>query len=768
MPRKSRPLSDEELLAAVDAAESAALGASASTIATDRADAIDRYLGKPYPNDSSLASQPGRSSINSRDVADVVQGVLANTIKPFVGGEEIVRFDPLGPDDEDRAQQETDYVNWVLMSRNNGFLTLNAVMHDALLVRVGYVKMGWTKRTDIVIESYEALADDELGLISKDKDVEIVQHSGYPDPNAAPSGSTSGAAPMLHDLKVRRIRPTEYVETLPTPPEEILVSQRARTPALQEADFVQHRTHKTLSELRQLGYDVDDDITDDDNAETMEDIARERAASGGIWNDDRYDRARRLVLFKETWMRIDRDGDGIAELRRICQVGKTLLADEEADIVPIAAFCYSLMPHQHQGVSVYDQVKDVAEQKTALFRAFLDNKYLANNGRTVANENVNYDDLLTSRPGGVVRTIGTGPVGNDVLPLVTPDTGPSALQGLEYLDAVRENRTGYTRQTQGLSSDTLSTETLGGQILQLTQSQLRLEMSARTIAETGMREMCKIVHALTLKHSTRAEKVRLRNKWVEIDPREWVRRTDLSISVGIGSASQQTLIQGLTLIGQTQEKVLALGLTDADKIYNTCKKLTNAIGFKNAEEFYTPPQIDPQTGKPQPIPPQPSPQEKVEQIRQQGDAQKTQALHAQQAQKDQFEADLRMRELDHSAQLKQQEQQGALQLQQSNDQRQSALDKQKHELEMAKLDREERMEKYKVDVGAATTLAAARISAGIDPESQLLNKIEQEAGFGQLEQLVSILSAPKEIVRGPDGKASGLKRSMPPQQQTVQ
>ena len=767
MARKKTPLTDDELLAAVDAAESSALGANQSTISTDRADAIDRYLGRAYVGE--LGAPPGRSSVVSRDVADVVEGVLANVIKPFVGGDEVVRFDPLGPDDEERAQQETDYVNWVALERNNGFLVLNAAIKDALLMRAGYIKMYWTKRSDVIIETYQGLSDDELGMIVQDKDVEIVQHSEYPgsdamgiqQPEMMPVQMgipAQQAMMMVHDVKVRRARPTEFVCLDPCPPEEILVSQRTRTVGLQEADFVQHRTHQTLSELRQMGYDVADDITDDDNAETVEDYSRQRQSPGNIFQDDPYDLARRLVLFKETWMRIDKDGDGIAELRRICQVGRTLLADEETDIVPIAAFCPVLMPHQHIGISVYDMVEDLAKLKTALLRQFMDNKYLSNNSRVFANVNlVNMDDLLTSRPGGVVRI--DGPVNGNVEPMITPDTGPSALQGLEYLDSVRENRTGYTRQTQGLSSDTLSTETLGGQVLQLTQSQMRLEMIARTLAETGVREMFKIIHALTLKHSTRAEKVRLRNKWVDINPREWVRRTDLSIAVGLGSANQQTMIAGLQMIAQAQEKTMAVGLVTPENIYNLTKKLSNAVGFRNAEEFFTAPQPNPQTGKAEMPPPPPNPMVEVEKVRQQGDAQKMQATIGHEAQMAQMQAQIKSQELQMHVQIKNQEQQGALQLQQSNDQRQSQLDQQKFALDQQRLQMEQEVQVQIANIRAAASVEVARIGAGLDDGSQLLQAEEKGAHYNliqQLQQMVATLAAPKQVIRDASGRVVGV------------
>jgi len=595
-------MTDAELLGAISAAEEMSLGTSRGQVATDRLDAMDRYLGKPYGDEIT-----GRSQVVSRDVADVVEGVTANVIKPFVGGDEIVQFEPRDEQDEEAAKQETDYINFITLERNNGFINLVSAVKDSLLLRNGYIKAQWTVRSDVISETYQGLSDEEATLLSQDEDVEVIQHSEYPDPAQALYAQVLGAQqpPMLHDIKVRRNKPTEFAEQLPIPPDEIIVSDRVRSASLQDADFVQHRVHLSLSALRQMKYDVADDISDDDRGETMEELGRNRfGQSGQIWDDETNDPARRMVLFKESYIRIDRDGDGIAELRRVCSVGQNLLADDEADIIPIACFSGTILPHQHLGLSTYDMVKDLAQIKTVLTRGLLDNTYRAQNGRFGVDVNrVNVDDLLVSRPGGVVRVNGGDPA-TAIFPIIHTDTSQASLAGLEYMDAVRENRTGYTRQSQGLDGDALDSKTLGGMQIQLTQSQLRLEMIARTIAETGVRDLFRITHALTQKHATKAEKVRLRNKWVVVNPREWVRRTDLSISVGLGTATTTQLVQNIMLLGQAQEKAAQIGLVGPQEIFNLLKKLPAACGFKNAEEFFKAPQPGPPGPDGKPTPPQ--------------------------------------------------------------------------------------------------------------------------------------------------------------------
>lgn len=773
-------LSDAELLAAIDAAEQMALGPTSSEIASDRADAIDRYLGKAYGDE-----QAGRSQVVSRDVSDVVEGVCANVLKPFVAGDQVVEFNPHGPEDEEQAEQETDYVNFIALERNNGFLVLTAAVKDALLLRNGYVKMGWRKREDITIEMFEGKSDDELVALMSDPDVEVFQHSEYPDPYAAaaaqmaphgmpaaqamqgpafapgaPMGQPAAPPAMLHDVKVRRKRPTEYCEILPAPANEIRVSQRLNEPSVQNADFVQHATHKTISELRELGYELDDEIpSDDDEGQTIEEFSRDNFTTpGDRWNDPTQDMSRRLVLFKESWIRIDRDGDGIAELRRVCSVGKTLLSDEEADLIPIACFTSVIFPHRHLGISVYDLVKDLAQIKTAVTRGFLDNLYLQNNAEKIVDIDrvIDVNDFLTSRPGGIKRV--QGDPSTVVVPLITPYVGQGALQGLEYLDAVRENRTGYTRSAQGMDSNSLATQTATGYMQQVSQSAMRLEMIGRTIAETGMRDMFRLIHAITLKHSTRDEKVRLRNKWVLVNPREWVRRTDMRISVGLGTTSGQQQMQSLMMIGQAQQQAMPLGIVTPENVYNTLKKLANSAGFKNPDEFFTAP-------PPGPMPPQKDPVLQAEEMKGQNAMQlKQMDMQGQHA------------ALEHKAATDDKRAQQDYALQASNDQRQAALDQEKMLLEREKMEREfqlkERelamkyeLERWKTEYTAShqTDLESTKLNYDAQKTVATHKSKEEEHSkalapvMEQLQALHESANAPKKVVRGPDGRVTGVE-----------
>ena len=591
------PLTDEQVVSAIEAEEASAYGLLSSELQEQREQALDRYLGRPYGDEID-----GRSQIISSDVADAVEWILPSLLKMFISGDDIVSFDAKSQEDEPQAQQETDYVNNVVIERNHAFLTFNSWFKDALLQKNGYVKAFWHTRTDVMTETYVGKSQEELDFLLNDEDVEVIGQRAYPDPAMPmmpdPQTGMPMPGPMLYDVKLKRKRAQEFVKFEPVPPEEVLVSTKARTVSLQDVPFVQHRRRLTISALRQMGYDIPEDISDNTSDET-ESNARNRFGEDSL-NDESSDPAMREVWYRENWIRLDRDGDGVAELRRVCVIGTTLIHDEVTEIVNLAALTPIVMPHRHIGVSYFDLIQDLARIKTTLMRGLLDNLYLANNGRTAADRNTtNIEDLLVSRPGGIVRT--DGPPSNSLMPLVTPDMSSAALAGLAYIDEIKENRTGVTKYSQGLDPDSLvKTATQASQLL--TASQLRIEMIARCFAETGVKELFAIVHFLTLKHSNKEEKLKLRNKWVTVNPREWVHRFDLTINVGLGTGNRDQQLSHLMQILQMQREGMAFGLTDLSKIRTTLGKITQNAGFKNAELFWNEP--DPQNPPPPPKPPE--------------------------------------------------------------------------------------------------------------------------------------------------------------------
>jgi hypothetical protein len=606
-------LNDGQIVAAIESEESQALGWYSGELATRRADALNAWLAGPLGNEVE-----GRSSVVSAAVRDTIESVMPSLCRVFLAGDDIGRFEPISEEDEADAEMQSDVCSWYI-ERGGGWNALYSAMHDALLLGNGYVKAWWKTDSAIVTETYSGYSEEEATLLLQDPDVEPVEHTQYPlpgwQPMMDPATGMEVPAPMLHDIKVERTKPLEYVALEAVPPDEILVSRRHRSVCLNDADFVQHRRKLAIGDIRRMGYDVPNDIGDDADNPMEEEQERSRYDED-LYEDDTGDPTRRMVMLRETWVKLDIRGSGEAQLWRICVIGKTIIHQEEADVLPLASFAPLIYPHSHIGVSYYDLIEDLTLLETTLQRAMLDNLYLSNNSRTaVDGNNVSLEDLLVSRPGGVVRT--DGPPSNSIMPLVHPDTSGSSLQALEWVNSLREQRTGITRYNQGLDANSLNKTASGISMIQGAAAG-RQEIIARTIAE-GVKDLFLIVHALAAKHSTREIQAKIKNKWVKTDPRGWVKRTDFKCSVALGTGQPEQQLARWQMFLQALPILQGSGLVAPNNIFEMFKEMLRLSGYRTANKYLIEPQ--PNTPPPQPGPP---PEVMAAQAMAQGNVQKAQ------------------------------------------------------------------------------------------------------------------------------------------------
>src|SRR3990167_9064125 len=422
-------LSDSEIRAALDEEIRGAVGYTSSALSNQRKLALEYYYGEKYGNEVE-----GRSEYVSRDVADTIEWIMPSLMRIFTGGDSIVRFEPQGPEDEKNSQQATDYINYVFQRQNDGFLTLYTWFKDALLSKNGFVKVYWEEYTETKTETYDALTDDEFAYVMQEvKQDDILEHAEYPGPEG-----------LVHAVKFRKKVKNGKCCVIPVPPEEVLVNRYPVAP-LKRNRFICHRRRVTISEVVEMG------LMSKEDAESLtsyedEDFNEERISRYAFDETDEGDnptnKSSRYVWLAEAYMKLDVDEDGIAELRKITMAGDRLLENEEIDSCPFVTLTPIILPHKLYGMSVADLVMDLQLLKSTVFRQILDNMYLANNGRYMALDGmVNIDDLLTSRPGGIVRV----KTFDAVKPMQPPLLGAPAFNLLEYIDQTKESRTGVNR-----------------------------------------------------------------------------------------------------------------------------------------------------------------------------------------------------------------------------------------------------------------------------------------------------------------------------------
>jgi hypothetical protein len=575
-------IEDLEIIARIEQEENIAYGVNDATLSNDRAEAIDYYLGEPFGNETE-----GRSQVVSYDVQDTIESALPQLLKVFVSGDQVVKFEPKGPEDQDAADQETDYVNHVVMEKNEGFKIFYVWFKDALLSKNGYVKVYAEDEEEVEEYEYAGLTDGQLQMLASDEKTEVLEHTAYPDPSIDMNAVMDQALamgqdpallpqPMLHDVKLKVTEKKTEIVIENVAPENMMVSVEVSGPSLDDARFVQHREIMQLADIAEA-FDKPLDYIKSIMSD-LRDTFEEESNARDIYEEE-YDRAIESdeALVKDTYIKLD------GERHRVVVLGNTILYKEKTEHVPFACITPMIMPHRHIGRSYADLTMDIQLIKSTLLRGQLDNMYLANNGRYAISDRVNLDDMLTSRPGGIVRV--DGDPGSGIMPLSHPPLPASSFAMVEYMDSMKEKRTGITAYNQGLDANSLNKTATGVQQI-MSAAQQRIELVARTFAETGVKDLFKLVHHLVRTTLTKPDIIRLRNKWVEIDPREWEDRKDLSISVGLGAGNKDQQLAHLATILQAQKEALAIGITSPEKIYNALAKLTQNAGFKNPEEFW--------------------------------------------------------------------------------------------------------------------------------------------------------------------------------------
>jgi hypothetical protein len=592
-------MDDLKLKTVVQAEIDNALGYIESETTEERRKAINYYNRAFYGNEVE-----GRSTIVTGEVAEAVDAALPGLLRVFTQGDDIVRAEPEGPGDEEIAKQITSYLNYIFYRDNPGFSILNIWFKDALLQKNGVVKVYWDDERQVNSEEYENLTEEELTLMLADETVEVVEQDKRkvgevpvpPSPEEMMAAQQMGVMPeprmepvFVYDVKIRKVKKFGQVRIENVPPEEFIISKKART--ITDSPFCAHRKLTTRSELIAMGFDADvvDNLpTYQDLDFTPERVARYTQGEQPMDQSAAIDKSMEEVETFECYIRTDFDDDGIAELRKVVYAGNEILENEEIDYVPFCSVCPIPMPHKFFGHSLADRTMDLQLIKSTITRQILDNLYLTNNARVMAVDGqVNLDDLLTVTPGGVVRV--KSPQAVQQLS-VSPVAGQS-FPMLEYLDRIQEKRTGITANSQGLDANILQNTTAAAVAAMQNAAAGRIELIARTFAETGVRDLFLNILHLVCKYQDKARIVRLQGKYVSVDPREWQSQYDVYINVGLGTGTREQQLTMLSMILQKQEQLLGTpgigqALVGIEQYRSALGRFVESAGFNSADEFF--------------------------------------------------------------------------------------------------------------------------------------------------------------------------------------
>lgn len=577
------PMSDEEFRYIVFQAIEDAGTYIDSYLAPERERAMAYYLGDPFGNE-----EDGRSQVVLTEVRDTVLAMLPSLLRIFTGGDKILEFIPKGAEDIEAAEQATDLIDYIFNQENPGFRILHDAMKDALILKTGVLT--WYKYDDESVEyySYSGLLPEEANLILSDPDVEM-------DMMTEEANMMTGEVRV--SMSIRRIRrePKYVVEAIP--PEQFLIENEATS--IDDALYVGRRKLATISELVAMGYDRE---VIEMNAGTggfemnQEVIVRNPADQSFFGITNQNDESTDKVFYVESYIRVDKDGDGIAELHKVCSVGNGgyILHQEVVQQAPFALLEPDPTPHTIFGKSIADQTMDLQLIKSSIMRNTLDSLAQSIHPRTVVVEGqVNLDDVMNVETGAVIRARAPGMV----QPLSEPFVGQQALGVMAYLDEVKTQRTGISRASQGLDADALQSTTRAAVQAQLSSSQDRIEMIARLFAD-GLKRCFQGILQMVIQHQDKPKIIRLRNKFVPIDPRGWDTKMDMMVNIALGRGSDEQRMAFLMTILQQQKEIIAQygpmnPLVDVQKFRDTLAEITKLSGFQDPDKFWN--QVTPES-----------------------------------------------------------------------------------------------------------------------------------------------------------------------------
>jgi hypothetical protein len=785
-------LDDDELKALLSQEIQASVTYNNTELSGKRTRALEYYQG--IMTDTPAAA--GRSSIVSSDTADTIGKVLPGIVRVFTASDRMAEYEPVGKGDDKFAKEATDYCNYIFWKDNPGYRILWDATHDSLLQGNGVVKHWWDESEDCEYSEHSGMTAEQIAILTQDGgevvEAEADEPQMVPQQVMGPDGQPQMIEQPVETFKVKlkRVNRSGTVKIECIEPEDFLLDEDAT--CIEDARFCAHRDEKTRSDLIEMGFkkDVIDNLPAYSRTGMQdEDTARDARYTIGYTGSD----AMQPIEIYECYIKVDVNGDGIAETVQAYYAGAGgagELLDWEVwdDDVPFSDIPCEPVPHRWDARSIADETMDMQRVKTVLTRQMLDNLYWVNNPMTEVELDTveNPEMLATPVFGGTVWRKKGSMATAGMKPVVIPFIGDKALMGLEHFDQVIEARTGISRSTKALDPETLQNQTATASQIAQDISHSQVELIARNQAELGWKRVFKMILRIVVKHQDRPRIIRLKDEPVEMDPRFWNSGMDVTINVGLGTGSRDRDMAMLNNILNTQTAITmqlaqtgfpAEALDMLPKVIKTATKLAESSGIKNPDEYY--PDINEEQlaqMKQQAMQPKTDPKIELEKakLQMQMQLEQSKAQAAVEKERAQMLADLEVKKAEMEAEMlqeqqklqfereklaieaaqkeKDREQQWNIELLKINAQAQAKQQELSAQREMhgEKLAHEEKTKKR----DGKNKKDEMLIAAGKNPTPDGLEGSEISK---LIDVLTKALSAPKRVVRGPDGRATHVE-----------
>jgi len=556
---------DEELLAMIEQGVMNSVGdfLNSSDLARERQKATYEYGMIPQFH---LTPQ-GVSQIVSSDTVEAVEGYLAIIAELMFNNNKLARFVPTGntPTDFHNAKVASDLVNYTIFKQNNGWELLNTWVKSALLWKNSIVRWEFIEDFEYSFEEYDSISQENLDILLAEDDIEVIGKLKYEQElSTNPENGNAEYATVYKDVRLKRKHNKTRILIKNVHPECFRITRDAHS--LDDAAFVGIQIDMTRSEVRKYFPDIAEDIDWDQIGDgsydwatkyNEEQAARKRLVGEEYWlgGNSRElfpSEANRQITVIECWLRVDRDADGIAELKHFIIAGSTILLEEDCECIPLATLCPFEVPHEFFGLSVADMIRPATMATTAIMRGFVENVYLTNYSPKLADPNVvDFSALQNMKPKQIIATNGNP---NGAVASMTPDTiSQGTVPLLQLLQEHKEQATGLSKAAQGLN-DTLFVSGNSEDKLARAQSaaQVRIQYMARRFSETGFTRLVNGVYK-TIRTKLRGKTVKYydqNNVFKSVDPATLPDSMHVYIDADVGENSNSNVIKKMTMVGQ--------------------------------------------------------------------------------------------------------------------------------------------------------------------------------------------------------------------------
>jgi hypothetical protein len=532
----------------------------------------------------------GRSRFVSNDVRDANEAAHTSLVRMFLGAGSIIKFKAANPNNKaqlDEAQQKTAFVDWLIRGQPDSYSTQSGVLSEICKLKAGVVKYyyeetettedhKWENLTELeVVEQLDAVAEGknnkEMKLVSQDE-------------------NDDGTYNVTIRAKVKR----QEIKVVGVPSGAFLISKGAATK--DEAELVGDQFYKTRGELLSEGHSkelVSQLPQSSLGGTSLRNIDLDM--TGDIRESDFGEWASQTILVSDLYVKVDYNGDGIAERRNIQKVNGFILVNEPFDHVPYAVGSAFIVPHSVIGEGWGEQITDIAEVNTAITRGVLDNTYAVNNTKKAVRtgkNGVNLDEALSPKLGGIVQVKGDRPLTDMIMPLTTEFIGDKALLIKQHMDQMKANRVGNQLTSQGLDGDSLAKETATRFTGVEKVDGARTEKLARNIAEVFYRKLYEGAAWLVAHHQIDEVEFNVLGKALSANPKNWKYDNNLDTEIGLGAGDSDKIVQNMSGAWQIHSQLKAEGstLTDEKKGYNILAKMYKSMDIKDVSQIINDPE----------------------------------------------------------------------------------------------------------------------------------------------------------------------------------